>query len=78
MPIAFRFRILAATGAISLKQTLYLMPTYSWLLALVGGLMFGYGMGLTNGCGARALVLLSPGIAAYMTFTGVLAPLRTW
>lgn len=82
--------ILAASGAISLKQSLYLMPTYSWLLVPAGGLIFGYGMALANGCGARALVLLGQGnlrslvvllclgIAAYMTLTGVLAPLRMW
>ena len=80
---------IAAAGRVDLGQSLYLMPTYSWLLMPVGGLMFGYGMGLANGCGARALVLLGQGnlrslvvllclgIAAYMTLTGVLAPLRT-
>jgi uncharacterized membrane protein YedE/YeeE len=50
--------------------------------------MFGYGMMLANGCGARAVVLLGQGnlrsfvvllclgISAYMTLTGLLAPLR--
>lgn len=82
--------ILAATGAVDLKQSLYLMPSYSWLLLPLGGLMFGYGMSLANGCGARALVLLGQGnlrsllvllclgIAAHMTLTGVVAPLRLW
>lgn len=82
--------VLAATGTIDLKQSLYLMPSYSWLLLPLGGLMFGYGMSLANGCGARALVLLGQGnlrslvvllclgIAAYMTLTGVVAPLRMW
>lgn len=75
-------------GLADLGKSLYLMPSYSWLLLPVGGLMFGYGMGLANGCGARALVLLGSGnlrslvvllclgISAYMTLTGVLAPLR--
>lgn len=79
---------LAAYGLIDLDATLYRMPTGSWLLVPAGGLMFGYGMGLANGCGARALVLLGQGnlrsllvlacigIAAYVTLTGVLAPLR--
>lgn len=82
--------VLAATGAVDLSQSLYLMPSYSWLLLPLGGLMFGYGMSLANGCGARALVLLGQGnlrslvvllclgIAAYMTLTGILAPLRLW
>lgn len=76
------------TGRADLGKSLYMMPTYSWLLMPLGGLMFGYGMGLANGCGARALVLLGQGnlrslivllclgIAAYMTLTGVLGPLR--
>lgn len=79
---------LDATGVVDLSQSLYRMPTYSWLLMPLGGLMFGYGMGLANGCGARALVLLgqgnlrslvvllSLGIAAYITLTGILGPLR--
>lgn len=79
---------LSALGLVDLSKSLYLMPSYSWLLLPVGGLMFGYGMGLANGCGARALVLLGTGnlrslvvllclgIAAYMTLTGLLGPLR--
>ena len=79
---------LAYLGLVDLGKSLYLMPRYSWLLLPLGGLMFGYGMGLANGCGARALVLLGSGnlrslvvllclgIAAYMTLTGVLGPLR--
>jgi len=79
---------LDALGLVDLRKSLYLMPSYSWLLLPAGGLMFGYGMGLANGCGARALVLLGCGnlrslvvllclgIAAYMTLTGVLGPLR--
>src|SRR4051812_500967 len=53
-----------------------------------GGLMFGYGMVLANGCGSRALVLLGRGnlrsfvvvivlgITAQMTLRGLIAPLR--
>lgn len=82
--------LLAGAGVIDLTRSLYLVPTYSWLLIPVGGLMFGYGMALANGCGARALVLLGQGnlrslvvllclgIAAYMTLTGLIAPLRLW
>ena len=51
-----------------------------------GGLLFGYGMVLSNGCGSRALVLLGRGnlrsfvvvivlaIAAQMTLKGLIAP----
>ena len=53
-----------------------------------GGLLFGYGMVLSNGCGSRALVLLGRGnlrsfvvvivlgIAAQMTLKGLIAPAR--
>ncbi|WP_397475557.1 YeeE/YedE family protein [Pusillimonas sp.] len=83
-------QMLAGAGVIDLTQSLYYMPSYSWLLLPMGGLMFGYGMSLANGCGARALVLLGQGnlrslvvllclgIAAYMTLTGLVAPLRLW
>src|SRR5690554_4284071 len=79
---------LAAAGLVDLGKSLYMMPTWSWLLMPLGGLMFGYGMGMANGCGARALVLLGQGnlrslivllclgISAYMTLTGVLGPVR--
>lgn len=79
---------LGASGLVDLDKSLYLMPTYSWLLMPLGGVLFGYGMGLANGCGARALVLLGQGnlrsllvliclgVTAYMTLTGVLAPVR--
>lgn len=75
-------------GLVELDKSLYRVSTYSWLLIPLGGLMFGYGMGLANGCGARALVLLGQGnlrslvvllclgIAAYMTLSGLIAPLR--
>lgn len=79
---------LDAAGIVDLQESLYRMPTYSWLLMPLGGMLFGYGMVLANGCGARALVLagqgnlrsvvvlLCLGIAAYATLTGVLAPWR--
>jgi len=79
---------LASAGWVDLQKSLYMMPVYSWLLMPAGGLLFGYGMGLANGCGARALVLLGQGnlrslvvllclgIAAYMTLTGLFGPLR--
>lgn len=79
---------LEASGLVDLQGSLYMMPTWSWLLLPLGGLLFGYGMGLANGCGARALVLLGRGnlrslvvlvflgIAAYMTLTGIFGPWR--
>ncbi|MDS1141265.1 YeeE/YedE family protein [Pusillimonas sp. SM2304] len=81
-------QIVASMGLVDIGQSLYMTPSFSWLLLPLGGVMFGYGMGLANGCGARALVLLAQGnlrsfvvlvclgIAAYMTLRGVAAPLR--
>src|SRR5882724_3756806 len=57
-------------------------------LLAAGGILFGYGMVLSNGCGSRALVLLGGGnlrsfvvvivlgIAAEMTLKGLIAPVR--
>ncbi len=79
---------LDAAGLVDLQQAPYTIPTSSWLLVPLGGVLFGYGMGLANGCGARALVLLGQGnlrslvvllclgIAGHATLTGILAPWR--
>lgn len=75
-------------GLVDLRRSLYAQTGFSPALILTGGLLFGYGMVLANGCGARALVLLpggnlrsfvvlvSLGIAAYATLSGLIAPLR--
>lgn len=80
--------LLVSAGWIDIGRSLYMAPAFSWLLLPLGGLMFGYGMVLSNGCGARALVLLGQGnlrslmvlmclgVAAYMALTGIIAPLR--
>lgn len=77
-----------AVGLVDLSSTFYLTPVFSWVLVPLGGVLFGVGMTLCNGCGARALVLLGQGnlrallvvlcigVAGYATLTGVLAPLR--
>ncbi len=81
-------QILHGLGVVDLSSSLYLQGSFSWLLVPVGGLLFGFGMILANGCGARALVLLGGGnlrsllvllclgISAYAALTGVLAPWR--
>jgi uncharacterized membrane protein YedE/YeeE len=73
---------------IDLSQSIYLTTSFSWLLIPLGGIMFGLGMTLANGCGGRALVLLGQGnlrslvvllclgISAFVTLTGLLGPLR--
>ena len=79
---------LAGYGAIDLGKSVYLQPSFSVPLMFVGGLLFGYGMVLANGCGSRALVLLGRGnlrslvvvivlgITAQMTLRGLIAPAR--
>jgi uncharacterized protein len=81
-------QLLAARGLVDLGKSIYLQPSFSAPLMFFGGLLFGYGMVLSNGCGARALVLLGRGnlrslvvvivlgIAAQMTLKGLVAPLR--
>src|SRR3979409_1533398 len=81
-------QLLSARGVVDLGKSIYLQPSFSAPLMFVGGLLFGYGMVLSNGCGSRALVLLGRGnlrslvvvivlgIAAQMTLKGLIAPAR--
>src|SRR6201992_1980303 len=81
-------QLLAARGSIDLGKSIYLQPSFSAPVMFLGGLLFGYGMVLPNGCGSRALVLLGKGnlrslvvvivlgIAAQMTLRGLIAPAR--
>lgn len=78
---------LAALGLIDLSKTFYTAPDLRWLSHLVGGLMFGIGMPLASGCGARLLVRLGGGnlkslvtlvffgLSAYATLRGLFG---TW
>ena len=81
-------QLLAAGSVVDLGKSIYLQPSFSAPLMFLGGLLFGYGMVLSNGCGSRALVLLGRGnlrsfvvvivlgIAAEMTLKGLIAPAR--
>ncbi|MBC9877104.1 YeeE/YedE family protein [Bradyrhizobium sp. INPA01-394B] len=81
-------QFLAGTGMVDLGKSIYLQPTISAPVLFLGGLLFGYGMVLSNGCGSRALVLLGRGnlrsfvvvivlaIVAQMTLKGLIAPAR--
>ena len=51
-------QLLAAAGLVDLGKSIYLAPSFSAPLMFFGGLLFGYGMVLSNGCGSRALVLV--------------------
>lgn len=81
-------QLLAASGLVDIGKSIYLQPSFSAPLMFFGGLLFGYGMVLSNGCGSRALVLLGRGnlrsfvvvivlgIVAQMTLKGLIAPAR--
>lgn len=81
-------QLLSLGHLVDLGKSIYLQPTFSAPLMFAGGLLFGYGMVLSNGCGSRALILLGRGnlrsfvvvvtlgIAAQMTLKGLIAPAR--
>ena len=81
-------QLLAERGSIDLTKSIYLQPQFSAPVMFFGGLLFGYGMVLSNGCGSRALVLLGRGnlrsfvvvivlgIFAEITLKGLIAPAR--
>jgi uncharacterized membrane protein YedE/YeeE len=81
-------QLLAARGAVDLGKSIYLQQSFSAPVLFFGGLLFGYGQVLANGCGSRALVLLGKGnlrsfvvvivlgIFAEMTLKGLIAPAR--
>ncbi|MBI3706262.1 MAG: YeeE/YedE family protein [Proteobacteria bacterium] len=75
-------------AAVDLGKSIYLTPNLGWLGAVLGGLLFGFGMTLTGGCGNRTLVRLGAGnlkslvvalvlgIFAYMTLRGFIGLAR--
>ncbi len=79
---------LQAGDLIDLGQSIYLTANFGWLGAIVGGLLFGFGMTIAGGCGTRNLVrfgagdlrslvvVLVLGIFAYMTLRGLTGPVR--
>lgn len=81
-------QFIAGAGLVDIAKSLYLQPSFSAPLIFAGGLLFGFGMVLSNGCASRALVLLGKGnlrslvviaiigIAAQMTLKGLIAPAR--
>lgn len=71
-------------GYIDLNKSIYLTTNFGWAGAIVGGLLFGFGMTMTGGCGNKTLVRLGAGnlkslvvaivlgIFAYMTLRGLI------
>ncbi len=82
------FFALASAGYIDPSKTLYASSRIIWLSALVGGLMFGFGMVLASGCGSKTLVRVGGGslkslvvfvvmgVAAFATLKGITAVVR--
>ena len=81
-------QMLHIDGHLDLNQSIYLTPNLGWGGALVGGLIFGFGMTIAGGCGNKTLVRLGAGnlkslivciflgIFAYMTLRGLIGPAR--
>lgn len=81
-------QFIANAGIVDIGKSLYLQPSFSAPLIFIGGLLFGLGMVLSNGCASRALVLIGKGnvrslvvlviiaITAQMTLKGLIAPAR--
>ena len=79
---------LTVAGVVDSAESIYRGQNLSLPVIAVGGALFGYGMVLANGCGARALVLLGRGnlrsfvvlaclvFGAQIAMKGVLAPAR--
>ena len=79
---------LIGLGLLDPAQTIYLAFAFNPLAAVIGGLLFGYGMALAGICGFGTLarlgggdlrsfvIVLVMGISAYVTLSGPLAALR--
>jgi uncharacterized membrane protein YedE/YeeE len=75
-------------GWIDIHQTIYTNSKLLWLSHIVGGILFGIGMSIASGCGAKNLVrlgagslksfvvLIMVGIFAQMTLRGVFGFIR--
>lgn len=73
---------------VDLNESIYLSSRLGWAGAIIGGLMFGFGMTLGSGCGNKTLVRLGAGnlkslvvaiflgIFAYMTLRGLIGMAR--
>ncbi len=79
---------LQVAGQVELSESIYLSSNLGWLGAIVGGLLFGFGMTMAGGCGNKTLVRIGGGnlksivvfmvmgIFAYMTLRGLIGLAR--
>ncbi|MEO8806633.1 MAG: YeeE/YedE family protein [Burkholderiaceae bacterium] len=82
------FNLMVTLGWLDASKSIYGGPQFMGLSALVGGLMFGFGMVLASGCGSKTLVRIGGGnlkslvvfivlgVAAFATLKGITAVLR--
>jgi uncharacterized protein len=80
--------VFAYMGWVDPVKTIYASPRLLWLSYIVGGLLFGFGMVISSGCGSKTLVRIGTGslkslmvffvlgIAAFATLKGITAVLR--
>ena len=80
--------LLRSAGWLDTSRAMYLSPTFDWAGAVIGGLMFGFGMVFGGGCASRNLVRIGTGdlrslvvvvviaISGYMAMGGLLGPTR--
>lgn len=81
-------QLLIITEQIQIKDSFYLSQRLFWLSHITGGLLFGFGMVLASGCGARTLIRIGGGslkalvvflvmaIVATITMRGLLGVFR--
>lgn len=79
---------LHVAGLIDIDDSIYRTANLGWLGAIIGGVIFGFGMTMAGGCGNKTLVrvgggnlksiyvLLVMGIFAYMTLRGLTGLVR--
>ncbi len=77
------FNAMVALGWVDAGKSIYAAPRLTWLSAIVGGAMFGFGMVLASGCGSKTLVRIGGGnlksvvvfvvlgVAAFATIKGI-------
>jgi uncharacterized protein len=77
-----------AAGVVDIGQSIYLTANLGWAGAILGGLLFGFGMTMAGGCGNKTLVRIGAGnlkslvvflvlgLFAYMTLRGLVAVTR--
>ena len=83
------FNAMVALGWVDAGKSIYAASRLTWLSAIVGGAMFGFGMVLASGCGSKTLVRIGGGnlksvvvfvvlgVAAFATIKGITGVART-